>query len=187
MCIRLLSSIIPTIFFTVGVPAMPLDDENTNNNYYQSSIPTNQNPQLSLQQNLMPMIKDPSAMNSAFSQSSMASSINDDQFTSITSTNSDAEKQSLKEASEAAVKTYKDSIQPVNSIVADSGFQDFETLNTNSYRLSASASENDQNQENTSSNGEGSRALLVFGLATIIAVGYFYWKLKGIKERERVH
>merc|ERR1712176_1223942 len=68
----------------------------------------------------MPMIKDPSAMNSAFTQSSInkASSqnnfeekitnsqntINDNSFTSLTSTNSDsdAEKQSLKEASEAA-------------------------------------------------------------------------------------
>merc|ERR1712174_165976 len=97
--------------------------------------------------------------------------INNNQFPSITSTNSDAEKQSLKEASEAAVESYANSIQPVNSIVADSGFQDFDPISTN-YRLSASM-ENDQ-QEKTS--GEGSRALLVFGLATIIAIGYFYWK-----------
>merc|ERR1712157_256090 len=103
----------------------------------------------------MPMIKDPSAMNSAFTQSSinMASSqieentnslntINNIQFPSITSTNSDAEKQSLKEASEAAVESYANSIQPVNSIVSDSGFQDFDPINTN-YRLSAS-SENNQ-------------------------------------------
>jgi len=135
----------------------------------------------SLQNNLL--IKDPSTLNSAYSQGSIMNESNNINSKHIIST---SDRQSLDQASTNAANSYKSKVQASTTLM-DNGFSDFETFSSTSGNNIGSHSQRNSPNEPLSDQNEGYRAMIVFGLATTIAIVYFYYKLRGLKEREKVH